>query len=252
MDAWIDTYHAVRPLTRQDIRRFPHRQRRRHAGREQPASPGDQSWPRRCRTNGWCRFSRASTRSTSVCATRSRRGSTGFAVARRARRRQDRWPRALCRTCVGAAAAIRAREPRLALGGWANPYADAAQQVDFIADDRFTAEFYLTQVVSHLELAPVERFVDEIAPARPRPRFPACSASSTTAAPISRHSKCLSTFLPVPVEAARASSRPAQPPSTSARGRFARCASSASGTSTSAICRCTMHQGCLAAITARL
>jgi hypothetical protein len=56
---------------------------------------------------------------------------------------------------------IRAREPRLALGGWANPYADAAQQAGFLADDHFTAEFYLTQIVSHLNVAPVARFIDE-------------------------------------------------------------------------------------------
>jgi hypothetical protein len=57
--------------------------------------------------------------------------------------------------------AIAAREPRLTLGGWANPYADPVQQVDYLTDDHFTAEFYLTQVVSHLDVAPVARFVDE-------------------------------------------------------------------------------------------
>jgi hypothetical protein len=55
--------------------------------------------------------------------------------------------------------AIRAREPRLALGGWANPYADVSEQIAFIADDRFNAEFYLTQIVSHLNAAPVEQFL---------------------------------------------------------------------------------------------
>ena len=56
---------------------------------------------------------------------------------------------------------IRAREPRLTLGGWANPYADAAQQVEYVTDDRFNAEYYLTQIVSHLDVAPVERFINE-------------------------------------------------------------------------------------------
>jgi hypothetical protein len=55
----------------------------------------------------------------------------------------------------------RAREPRLTLGGWANPYADAAQQVEYMTDDRFNAEYYLTQIVSHLDIAPVERFVEQ-------------------------------------------------------------------------------------------
>jgi 5,10-methylenetetrahydrofolate reductase len=56
---------------------------------------------------------------------------------------------------------IRRREPRLTLGGWANPYAAPAQQVDFLLDERFCAEFYLTQVVSHLNPDPVKRFLDE-------------------------------------------------------------------------------------------
>ena len=35
------------------------------------------------------------------------------------------------------------------------------QQVDYLTDDHFTAEFYLTQVVSRLDVAPVARFVEE-------------------------------------------------------------------------------------------
>ena len=53
------------------------------------------------------------------------------------------------------------RERRLTLGGWANPYADAAQQVEYVADDSFNAEYYLTQIVSHLDVPPVERFINE-------------------------------------------------------------------------------------------
>jgi hypothetical protein len=60
-------------------------------------------------------------------------------------------------------AAIRARAPDLELGGWANPHADAATQVDYLADERFTAEFFLTQVVSHHDAPLVERFVGELA-----------------------------------------------------------------------------------------
>lgn len=56
---------------------------------------------------------------------------------------------------------IRAREPRLALGGWANPNADAASQVSYLLDAHFHAEFYLTQIVSHLNAAPVECFLRE-------------------------------------------------------------------------------------------
>jgi 5,10-methylenetetrahydrofolate reductase len=56
---------------------------------------------------------------------------------------------------------IRARVPDLSLGGWANPHADARAQVDHLLDDRAHAEFYLTQIVSHHSGAKVERFLDE-------------------------------------------------------------------------------------------
>jgi 5,10-methylenetetrahydrofolate reductase len=56
---------------------------------------------------------------------------------------------------------IRAREAHLALGGWANPHADAAAQVQHLLDDRVTAEFFLTQIVSHHSRPAVERFLAE-------------------------------------------------------------------------------------------
>lgn len=56
---------------------------------------------------------------------------------------------------------IRQRVPRLDLGGWANPHRPAAEQVDYLLDDRFEAEFYLTQVVSHHSIRAVERFLKE-------------------------------------------------------------------------------------------
>jgi 5,10-methylenetetrahydrofolate reductase len=56
---------------------------------------------------------------------------------------------------------IRARRPELALGGWANPHADAARQVEFLLDENANADFYLTQIVSHHDAEAVERFVRE-------------------------------------------------------------------------------------------
>ena len=56
---------------------------------------------------------------------------------------------------------IRAREAELALGGWANPHADAAAQVQHLLEDRVTAEFFLTQIVSHYSRPQVERFLAE-------------------------------------------------------------------------------------------
>jgi hypothetical protein len=56
---------------------------------------------------------------------------------------------------------IRRRVPKLDLGGWANPHRPPAEQVTYLLDDRFEAEFYLTQVVSHHSIRAVERFVEE-------------------------------------------------------------------------------------------
>ena len=56
---------------------------------------------------------------------------------------------------------IRKRVPGLDLGGWANPHRAATEQVDFLLDERFEAEFYLTQVVSHHSVRAVERFLKE-------------------------------------------------------------------------------------------
>lgn len=95
---------------------------------------------------------------------------------------------------------IRQRQPRLSLGGWANPYADLEQQVAFLADERFTAEFYLTQIVSHLDVAPVERF---IAATRERglEGMPGVFGVFYYRSANPRTLKQLSQFLPVPVEA---------------------------------------------------
>ena len=57
---------------------------------------------------------------------------------------------------------IRRRTPGLALGGWANPHRDPDTQAGYLADDAFTAEFYLTQVVSHHHLDRVEAFLEAV------------------------------------------------------------------------------------------
>ena len=58
-------------------------------------------------------------------------------------------------------ALIRQRVPALDLGGWANPHRSAEEQVSFLLDSRFEAEFYLTQIVSHHSIREVERFLKE-------------------------------------------------------------------------------------------
>ena len=59
--------------------------------------------------------------------------------------------------------AIRVHQPQLALGGWANPHRAAAAQVGHLLDARVTAEFYLTQIVSRHSTREVEAFLEESA-----------------------------------------------------------------------------------------
>jgi hypothetical protein len=58
-------------------------------------------------------------------------------------------------------ALIRRRVPGLDLGGWANPHRPPEEQVDYLLDGRFEADFYLTQIVSHHSIRAVERFLAE-------------------------------------------------------------------------------------------
>jgi 5,10-methylenetetrahydrofolate reductase len=56
---------------------------------------------------------------------------------------------------------IRRHQPGLTLGGWANPHAAAANQVGYLLDEHANAEFYLTQIVSHHSRPAVGRFLEE-------------------------------------------------------------------------------------------
>jgi hypothetical protein len=94
--------------------------------------------------------------------------------------------------------AIREREPRLTLGGWANPHGDTPRQVAYLADDLLTAEFYLTQIVSHHHRRAVERFVAETA--RRGITFPGMFGVFYYRSANARTLRTLSQFLPVPVE----------------------------------------------------
>lgn len=57
--------------------------------------------------------------------------------------------------------AIRKRQPGLRLGGWANPHRNPERQVEFLLDPHFTGEYFLTQVVSHHDVAKVAAFLAE-------------------------------------------------------------------------------------------
>ena len=55
---------------------------------------------------------------------------------------------------------IRGRHPGLELGGWANPTANPLQQVDFLLQPDAHADFFLTQIVSHHQADRVRAFIE--------------------------------------------------------------------------------------------
>lgn len=93
---------------------------------------------------------------------------------------------------------IRRHRPALALGGWANPHADPATQVSHLLSADANAEFFLTQIVSHHSLAAVERFLDEMA--RRGLTLPGMFGVFYYRSANRRTLATLSEFLPVPVQ----------------------------------------------------
>jgi hypothetical protein len=160
IDAWIDTYHTVKTLTRQDVAVFL---------TDSAVGTQEENNLRHLVTN----LGRDVPRER-VVPFLTTKHSLDFCLSYAEQARQHGFPALVVlggdksvgrARCVNHAwelrQAIRQREPKLALGGWANPYADAARQADYLADSTFHAEFYLTQIVSHLDAAPVERFLRE-------------------------------------------------------------------------------------------
>ena len=198
MDAWIDTYHAVRTLTRQDVPVFL---------TDSAVGTQEENNLRHLVTN----LGRDIPRDRIVPFLTAKH-SLEFCLSYAQQARQHGFPalvvlggdRAIGRPrCVEHAwqlrQAIARREPQLTLGGWANPYADPIQQVGYLIDDCFTAEFYLTQVVSHLNVAPVARFVDE-ARTRGLDHLPGLFGVFFYRSASPRTLNLLSQFLPVPTD----------------------------------------------------
>jgi 5,10-methylenetetrahydrofolate reductase len=93
---------------------------------------------------------------------------------------------------------LRDRDHTIALGGWTNPNGDPERQIDFLAAPDLNAEFYLTQIVSHHRLEPVSRFI-ETAAAR-RLTLPGVFGVFYYRSANPRTLDALKAFLPVPVE----------------------------------------------------
>src|ERR1051325_4730437 len=161
MDAWIDTYHSVRGLARRDVRVFL---------TDSAVGTQEENNLRHLVTN----LGRDVARDHVIPFLTSKH-SLEFCLSYAEQAWQHGFPALVVLggdksvgrpRCVEHAwqlrAQIRTRERRLTLGGWANPYADTAAQIDYVSDDCFNAEFYLTQIVRHLNVGPVERFIAEM------------------------------------------------------------------------------------------
>lgn len=95
--------------------------------------------------------------------------------------------------------AIREHVPDLTLGGWANPHADPVKQASYVDDERFTAELFLTQVVSHHDIHQVDRFLSELT--RRQVSLPGIFGVFYYRSANPKTMEILKQFLPVPAEA---------------------------------------------------
>jgi hypothetical protein len=93
---------------------------------------------------------------------------------------------------------IRDHVPQLTLGGWANPAGNPETQVGYLTDGHFTAEFYLTQIVSHHAIGDVERFL--AAADRADVRVPGMFGVFYYRSANPRTLATLQQFLPVPMD----------------------------------------------------
>jgi hypothetical protein len=197
IDAWIDTYHAVRRLTRDDTCVFL---------TDSAVGADEEDNVRHLVTNLGPDVSRDR-----VVPFLTSKHSLDYCLSYADRVRQHGIPALVVLggdrhvgtpRCVEHAfqlrRAIRDLAPELVLGGWANPHADAAMQARLVADPQFTAEFFLTQIVSHHRVEAVARF--RRATEREGVAVPGLfgvffyrSANTRTLAMLSR-------FLPVPAE----------------------------------------------------
>jgi 5,10-methylenetetrahydrofolate reductase len=197
MDAWIDTYHAVRRLTKQGTFVFL---------TDSATGTDEEDNLRHLVTNLGKDVARER-----VVPFLTTKHPLEYCVSYAERARQSGFPALVVLggdKSVGTPRSvehawqlrrlIRERDASIALGGWANPHADAVAQIEFLKASTAYAEFYLTQIVSHHHTARVKQFIDQAA--RQRLALPGLfgvffyrSANPATLA-------ALSNFLPVPKE----------------------------------------------------
>lgn len=160
MDAWIDTYHAVRSLTRSGTPVFL---------TDNAVGLKEEDNLRHLVTNIGTDVPRSAIVPFLTCkhpleyctAYANRAVQEGFAALVVLGGDKSVGPPRCVAHAWQLREEIRKQQPDLPLGGWANPHADAAAQVAHLLDAHAYAEFYLTQIVSHHSLDRVEAFLEE-------------------------------------------------------------------------------------------
>ncbi len=159
MDAWIDTYHAIRSLTRHDVRVMV---------TDSAVGAQEENNLRHLVTNLGDAVGRhlvipflTTKHSLEFClAYADRAVHAGFpALVVLGGDKHIGRPRCL-EHAWQLRREIRQRHPGLELGGWANPTADPLRQVDFLLQPDMHADFYLTQIVSHHQADRVKAFME--------------------------------------------------------------------------------------------
>jgi 5,10-methylenetetrahydrofolate reductase len=162
MDAWIDTYHAIRSLNRHDVRVFVTDSavgaQEENNLRHLVANLG-QTVPRHdiipfLTTKHSIEFCLAYADQTVESGFPSLVVLGGDKHVGRARCLEHAWQ---------LRQVIRRRHPDLELGGWANPAADPVGQVEFLLGADASADFFLTQIVSHHQIDRVDAFLEAAA-----------------------------------------------------------------------------------------
>ena len=198
MDAWIDTYHAVRSLTREGTFVFL---------TDSAVGLKEEDNLRHLVTNLGSDVPRSS-----VVPFLTAKHPMDYCLAYAERAQQHGFDSLVVLggdtsvgppRCVDHAwqlrEAIHRRGARLTLGGWANPHGDPAAQVNHLLDGQAHAEFYLTQIVSHHSRPAVEAFLSE---ARKRGlTMPGMFGVFYYRSANPRTMSALRSFLPVPAEA---------------------------------------------------
>jgi hypothetical protein len=198
MDAWIDTYHAIRSLTRHDVRVMvtdsavgaQEENNLRHLVANLGDAVGRHQVIPFLTTKHSLEFCLAYADQVVHNGFPSLVVLGGDKHVGRARSLEHAWElRKL----------IHERHPDLELGGWANPVANPVQQVDFLLRPDVYADFYLTQIVSHHQGERVRSFLD--AGRSSGLTMPGVFGVFYYRSANQKTLEMLSRFLPVPVEA---------------------------------------------------